>query len=378
MKKLAIIGASYLQEPLILTAKDMGIQTHVFAWKVGDLGEEIADFFYPISIVEKEEILIKCKEIGIDGITSIASDLAMITVNYVANELGLVTNSKNSLLKSTNKHEMRKCFFDNSDPSPKSIIVESINELDNIDFHYPVIVKPVDRSGSRGITKLDDKSGLEEAIENAKAVGFIKKALLEEYVSGDEYSVECISYKGEHRLLAITRKYTTGSPHFIETAHFEPANLNDEISETIKNIVFHALDSLEIEYGASHSEIKIDSDRNIKIIEIGARMGGDYIGSHLVKYSTGLDFVKMVIQVALGEKPDLTPILKPSYVGVRFVINKADLDLINTLVNEYPEMVMKYELFDDLKGEVTDSSNRFGVCVFKSTDKELISRFLPV
>ena len=84
MKKLAIIGASYLQEPLIEKAKSMGIETHVFAWAAGDVGEKSADYFYPISIVEKDEILKRCREIGIDGICTIASDLAVITVNYVA------------------------------------------------------------------------------------------------------------------------------------------------------------------------------------------------------------------------------------------------------------------------------------------------------
>ena len=104
MKKLAIIGASYLQNPLIVKAKEMGLETHVFAWKSGDIGEKTADYFYPISIVEKKKILDKCLEIGIDGICSIASDLASITVNYVAMEMGLVGNSLVCTEKSTNKH----------------------------------------------------------------------------------------------------------------------------------------------------------------------------------------------------------------------------------------------------------------------------------
>ena len=93
MKKLAVIGASYLQEPLIQKAKSMGLETHVFAWAANDVGEKSADHFYPISIVEKDAILEKCREIGIDGGFSIASDLAAITVNHVARALGLPGNS---------------------------------------------------------------------------------------------------------------------------------------------------------------------------------------------------------------------------------------------------------------------------------------------
>ena len=116
MKKLAIIGASYLQNPLIEKAKSMGVETHVFAWECGDIGEKTADYFYPISIVEKEQILEKCKQIGIDGICTIASDLATIAVNYVANAMGLIGNSLECVELSTNKHMMRMAFEKNMDP----------------------------------------------------------------------------------------------------------------------------------------------------------------------------------------------------------------------------------------------------------------------
>lgn len=236
MKKIAIIGASYLQLPLIEKAKSMGIETHVFAWAVGDVGEKSADYFYPISIIEKEKILDKCREIGIDGICSIASDLAASTVNYVAGALGLIGNSADCALISTNKHLMREAFKENGDPSPKSILVTSVEDVK--DIQYPVIVKPIDRSGSRGITKLLSSNGLEEAIENAKNQGFEKKALVEEFVTGQEYSIECISCRGKHYFLAMTKKYTTGAPNFIETGHMEPAPVSAEILEKTKKLFF--------------------------------------------------------------------------------------------------------------------------------------------
>ena len=108
-KKLAIIGASYLQEPLIEKAEQMGIETHVFAWAAGDVGEKSADFFYPISIVEKDLIADKCREIGVDGICTIATDLGASTVNYVADKLGLIGNSPYASEVSTNKKAMREC-----------------------------------------------------------------------------------------------------------------------------------------------------------------------------------------------------------------------------------------------------------------------------
>ncbi len=376
MKKIAIIGASYLQEPLIQKAKKKGLETHVFAWAAGDVGEKSADYFYPISIVEKEEILKKCQEIGIDGICSIASDLASITVNYVAEKMGLTGNPMSCVEVSTNKHMMRQCFEKNGDPSPKSIQVKSVNDLDGVELKYPVIVKPVDRSGSRGITKLESPEGLSEAIDRAIEQGFEKCALVEEFAEGQEYSVEYISWKGEHKFLALTKKYTTGAPDFIETGHLEPAPVDDDTLLRVQNVVSHALTSLGIQYGASHSELKISESGEIRIIEIGGRMGGDQIGADLVELSTGYDFVSAVLDIALGIEPKYDK-TKTSCAGVRFVFSKKDVDVLNCLKKENPEILIEEDIHEITDEKVTDSGSRFGYFLFANDDIDLIRRYLP-
>lgn len=366
-KNIAIIGASYFQLPLIKKAKEMEYITHVFAWSANDVGETEADVFYPISIVEKEEILKVCRELNICGICSIASDLAMITVNYIADKMGLVGNSMTSTMKSTNKHLMRIAFEENGDPSPKSILVDKIINLSQLELKYPIIVKPTDRSGSRGIYKLETFEGLEKAVQAAVLEGFEKKVLIEEFVEGQEYSVEYISYHGQHYFLALTLKYTTGAPHFIETGHLEPAPVDKNTLEKVKMIVAHALDTLEIENGASHAEIKIDDDGNIKIIEIGARMGGDCIGSDLVLYSTGYDFLKMVIQVACGEKPDFTKVCDPIAVESVFIFSNEDLKIFKELKENNPsELLRVADLHLEFIDRITDSSNRAGCYIRKA------------
>ncbi len=365
-QKIAIIGASYLQLPLIEKAKEMGYQTHVFAWAAGDVGESAADFFYPISIVEKELILEKCREIGICGICSIGSDLAMVAVNYVAEQLGLTGNSVEATVKSTNKHMMRRAFEAHGDPSPKSILVDETTDLDALDLIYPVIIKPTDRSGSRGIYKLPDASGLKDAVCNAMAQGFEKKALVEEFADGQEYSVEYISYQGKHYFLALTHKYTTGAPHFIETGHLEPAPVDKETLERVKAVVSHALDSLELQNGASHTELKIASDGTIRLIEIGGRMGGDCIGSDLVRYSTGYDFVKMVIDIACGNAPDFTKIYEPHPVAVQFIFTQQDMEEYLSMQKDEPERILKVvEMHPENIGSITDSSNRAGCYIYR-------------
>ena len=365
-RNLAIIGASYLQLPLIEKAKEMGYITHVFAWAANDVGEKAADFFYPISIIEKDEILKRCKELEICGICSIASDVAVITVNYVAERMRLPGNSIASTGKCTNKYLMRKAFETYGDPSPKSILVDESTDLEDLSLEYPVIVKPTDRSGSRGIYKLESFTGLNEAVHSAMNEGFEKKALIEEYATGQEYSVEHISYNGVHYFLALTHKYTTGAPHFIETGHLEPAPVNEGTLNSVKKVVSHALDTLEIRNGASHAEIKIAKDGTIKIIEIGARMGGDCIGSDLVRYSTGYDFVKMVIQVACGEAPSFEKVCEPIKVESRFIFTKADLEEFNRLKESEPSRLLQVvDYHPENIGHITDSSNRAGCYIVK-------------
>jgi len=363
-KNLAIIGASYLQLPLIEKAKRLGYVTHVFAWAANDVGEKAADYFYPISIVEKECILEKCQEIGICGICSIASDLAAITVNFVAEAMGLPGNSMECTDKSTNKHLMRKAFEENGDPCPKSFLVDEKTVLANLALCYPVIVKPTDRSGSRGIYKLDHSEGLADAVRFSIQESFEKKALVEEFAEGQEYSVEGISYHGEHHILAMTLKYTTDAPHFIETGHRQPAPVSSEMYEKVKNIVIHALNSLGIQNSASHTEVKIDDKCNVKIIEIGGRMGGDCIGSNLVQLSTGIDYVRAVIQVACGEKPDLSSTCSPQSVEVKFIFSQQDLSEME-IIKKTGRFIKLVSLFPDNIGKTTDSSNRAGCYIVR-------------
>ena len=367
-KKLAIIGASYLQAPLIRRAKAMGLETHVFAWAAGDVGEKLADRFYPISIVEKEAILAECRKIGISGICTIASDLAAVTVGYVADRMGLAGNSPACILKSTNKHAMRQAFEKNGDPSPKSILVESVNDLQGTALKYPVIVKPLDRSGSRGITKLEspekaDPDGPENAapgtdalaaaIENAKSQGFEKKALVEEFAEGQEYSVEGLSWQGEHRILTVTKKYTTGAPHFIETGHLQPAGLSKETEEKIRRVVIHALDSLEITCGASHSELKVAPDGTIRLIEI---------------------------RCAMGQEPECfrsMPERPKRSAAVRFVFERQDLAVLDRLKAEHPEYLIRAEIQEISDTPVTDSGSRFGTFLMAAPETADLMPYLP-
>ena len=369
MKKLVIIGANDFQNRLILKAKSLGYQTHVFAWKQDAVGEKTADYFYPISITEKDAILNECRRIKPDGICSIASDLATVTVNYVAEKLGLACNSTEHTLIQTNKYAMRRALSEAGIPCPKFILADKGTDFEKAlsDFSFPVIVKPTDRSGSRNIMKLDSLKGIEKATSEACAVSFEKKAIIEEFLTGQEYSMETISYKGKHSLLAVTKKFTTGAPHFIETGHIQPSDLPDHIIKKAKDMIFAALDALHIENSAGHSEFRVDEKGNIKIIEIGARMGGDCIGSDLVELSTGNDFVKMVIDVACGKEPALKTNPLNNHAQIRFLFDQNDLNEFKEFQRLQGDSIYRVSDFDlNQIGNVTDSSTRIGYYIFQN------------
>ncbi len=374
-EKLVIIGAGDFQNPLILKAKEKGYETHVFAWKGGAVGEETADYFYPVSITEKEKILEICREIRPAGVTSIGSDLAVATVNFLAERLGLRGNGPENTRLSTNKYEMRRAFAENGDPSVGYVLATW--QEGNVVFpegeaganvfaglSFPVIVKPVDRSGSRGITLLSGPEGLEPAVETACGHSFLNQAVIEEFAEGEEFSVEYISYEKEHHFLALTRKFTTGAPHFIETGHVQPAGVSEETLKEVRRVVSHALDTLQVSYGPSHGEVKISPEGKVTIIEIGARMGGDCIGSDLVPLSTGYDFVGMTVDIACGKPLRMIRNSCRAEARIRFVFSPEDLEELEAVKKEGAEKVWRISPMEPFDGHgVTDSSNRYGYMI---------------
>lgn len=364
-KKLAIIGASYLQQPLVEKCKEMGVYSICFAWEEGAVCKDLCDKFYPISTIDKDDILKVCLEEKIDGITTIASDVATLTVNYVAEKMGLIGNLDKYSQTATNKYLMRQCFMENGVPSPKFCLTDGEVPMAISTFRFPIIVKPTDRSGSRGVEKVEKQEDLQEAINRACNESFQKKAVIEEFVEGREISVESISYKGKHYVLQITDKVTTEAPFFVELEHHQPSSLPDDIKAKVRDIVLNALEALHIQYGASHSELKITKDGDIRVIEIGARMGGDFIGSDLVKLSTGYDFLKGVIDVAFGEfeEPKLTD-YKCS--GVYFLCKETEsiLPIIEN-AGEYPEIV-KAEVTDKTLRKIECSADRSGYFIYQA------------
>ena len=367
-KKLAIIGASIVQKPLVLKAKEMGIETHCFAWDKGkdSVCKEFADFYHPISTLDKEKILEVCRKIQIDGVTSIANDNCVHTVCFVAGQMGLIGNNYEDSLVSTNKYLMRQAFVKNGVNCPYFTIANE--NMDLTGFTYPLIVKPTDRAGSTGVIKVEKEEDLKDAIEYAKKMSFGGDAIVEEYISGSEVTVDSISWKGKHYEITISDTETLGGPYYSKIGYHQPSQLGQDMWDKIIVEAKKALTALKINYGASDVEVKVTEKGEIKIIEVNPRMGGDST-EELVRLSTGYDFVKGVINVALNQfEEPVFPISK--YAGV-CLLSKETEYLKPVIENrEHDPEIVTAEIYDDELHDLQGIVGRSGYLIYQSVHRK--------
>jgi len=309
-KKLAIIRADESQMPFVLKAKEMGIETHCFAWdKEGYTHcKGIADYFHPISILDKEKILEKCKELKVDGVFT-KSDNAVATAAFVAEGMGLIGNNYEDMVIAANKYQARKTMFEKGVNSPRFVFLQKGQEtIDVSGLKYPLIVKPTDRKGSIGVVKVRNEAELKEGIQNAQKLSFNGEVLIEEFIQGSEVlEVMGISWNGKHYFLAIEdSENINNETSFYKLGFSFPAKLNDEERQKVNTQAALALDALNFKYGATDVEVILGDDGKAYIVEANPRMAGEW--EHLMlELSTGYDYLKGAINVALNnfEEPVL-------------------------------------------------------------------------
>ena len=306
--KLFIVGASLLQLPAIKTAKEMGLTVAVADQNPKAVGIPYADVYYKISTVDEQGIYEAARDFGADGIITLATDMPMRAVAYACERLGTCGIDYETAVRSTDKGEMIKAFAAAALPIPRYALPENAKDAVNLGktLNFPLICKPIDNSGSRGVTLVCTPEELPDAVSYSSQCSPAGKVILEEYLVGREVSAEVVIWQGEATVLAVTDKLTTGAPHFVETGHSQPSRLSDSDVETVKKLAKDAVKAVGIRMGTAHVEIMVTS-KGAYLIELGARMGGDCITTHLVPLSTGIDMIKANINIALGIPPKITP-----------------------------------------------------------------------
>ena len=308
MKRLLIIGASILQLPAIKKAKELGFYVGVADYNPNAIGIPYADEYFNVSTIDEEGVCEAARAFGADGIMTLATDMPMRSVAYACQKLGLVGISYDTAVKSTDKGEMIKAFEANGVEHPWYYILETPEQAEAVldRITYPCITKPTDNSGSRGVMLVNNREELTQAIAYSSENGRKGGVIVEEYMVGSEVSVEVIVYQGIPHVLQVTDKLTTGAPHFVEMGHSQPSRLGAENVAKIEDLACRAVKAVGINDGPAHVEIMLTKD-GPKMVELGARMGGDCITTHLVPLSTGIDMIKATIDICLGEEPDIAP-----------------------------------------------------------------------
>ena len=295
-----------MQLPAIKKAKEMGFYVGVIDYDPNAIGIEFADEYFNVSTIDIEGVAKTAKAFAPDGIVTLATDMPMRSIAAAAKECNLPAISMETAIKTTDKGEMIKAFEEHGVAHPWFYIVENQEAFDKIKgkLCFPCILKPCDNSGSRGVVLCKSADSLCTDYTYAKSCSRGGSVIIEEYLEGNEVSVEVIAISGEPHIIQVTDKITTGAPHFVEMGHSQPSQLDATSIEQIKKLAADAVRAVGIENGPAHVEIMLTKN-GPKMIELGARLGGDCITTHLTPLSTGVDMVKSIIEIACGNTPDI-------------------------------------------------------------------------
>ena len=377
MKKLLVLAAGILQVPVIKKAKEMGIYVVAADGSEHAVGLQLADKPIVVNITSEEEMLRVAREEQVDGVIHPCSEVSMNVMGRINDELGLSGISREAAIRATNKHLMREAFEAGNAPSPKSILTESAedawNHLQN-GFDSDGILKPSRNSGSRGIAKVTrdmPKEDFVKAYDVALNESRDKSVLIEQFIEGPEFSIEIIVWDSIVNVLTVTDKKTTEAPHFVELGHSQPSCFSAEDVEKLKAAAVAGVKALGVNNCACHAEAKL-MDGKAYLMEIGARLGGDFISTELTHLSTGIDMVAAAINCALGIEPCLEPTEEKHGVCIRYFCPKPGklVNISNTeVLND--ERVYLWEIYHkegDMIPEVTSSLCRSGHVIVTEKD----------
>lgn len=306
LKKLLLLGGSKHQIPAIQYARENGYYTILCDYLPDNPGQMYSHEFHCVSTTDKESILELAREKEIDGIVAYASDPAALTAAYVSEKMGFPTNPYKAVEILTNKDKFRRFLAENNFSTPKAKGYSNLEQAEQEinEFTLPVIIKPIDSSGSKGVSQLDDVKDLKDKFAYAMQFSREKRVIIEEYVEMEGYQVagDGFSVDGElvFRCFANDHFNRNGLNPFIPISASFPYNMPKRIHNKIHDEIQRLFDLLNMKTGAYNFDVRVDKDENIYLMEIGPRNGGNYI-PQVIKYATGIDLLEYTIKATMGE-----------------------------------------------------------------------------
>ena len=367
MNRLLVLGASIAQIPFIKTAKKMGCYVGVIDYNPKAPAIEFADEYFNCSLLDVKGVFSVAEYFQPDGITCGTCDVGVLTAAHLCEKLHFPGLSVETAQRVKDKGAMIKAFAEHHVAHPEYQVLGSMT--DQIRIKYPVVTKPVDNSGSRGINVAREPEQLKNALEDSFSNSKSGQVIVEEYLDGPEVSVEILIQNGEPYILQVTDKITSGEPHFIEMGHSQPSQLPTADIEAIRKLTYEATKAVDIQDGCGHAEIKLTS-KGPKMVEIAGRLGADFITTVLLPTSTGVNISEYEILRALGVPKIFDPrsIVRNRGVAVKFI--EAKPGMVKSVEVDYlaEEMVGVEEIKCVCKsgiqyGEAANNNDRFGYVI---------------
>lgn len=308
MKKILLLGGSAQQVIAIETAKRLGYYTVLCDFLTDNPGQYAADKFYLVSTTDKEAVLEVAKKENIDGVLAYASDPAAPTAAYVAEKLSLPGNPYESAEILCNKDRFRDFLKNNGFCTPAARGYDDVNSaLKDISEGYykmPIIVKPVDSSGSKGVSRINDLTDAESKLEYAMSFSRGKRIIVEEYVEKFGYQIagDGLSVDGKlvFRYFANDHFNPKCVNPFVPISASFPYNMPKDIQDKVHDEIQKLLTALNMKTCTYNFDMRIDKDYNVYLMEVAPRDGGNYI-PQIIKYATGVDLVEYSVRGAMGE-----------------------------------------------------------------------------
>lgn len=383
MKKLLMLGGSHFQIPAIQRAKDMGIYVITCDYLPKNPGHKYADEYHNISTTDKEAILDLAKELKIDGILAYASDPAAPSASFVAEKLGLKGQPYKSVEILTNKALFREFLHQNGFNAPKGISFSILKEgLENISkLNFPLILKPVDSSGSKGVYKINSKEDLKRYFTSAIKYSRIKKVILEEWISYDGFQIagDGFSIDGNLVFCGFANEHfnnNSNSP-FVPICESFPYIGDQKIQKLVKSEIQKILNLLELQTGSYNFDIRI-KDNKVYFLEIGPRNGGNLI-PQTIKLAYGVDLVEASIRASLGmDLENFKKQIKDSKLNgyyACYVLHSEQSGIFKgiDIANDCKKDIESLQIFSEINDEISafsGSNATLGIAIFKSNSIE--------
>ncbi|MCH8313188.1 MAG: ATP-grasp domain-containing protein, partial [Nitrospinae bacterium] len=311
-KHLLIIGGGLFQVPAIKTAKSMGLKVAVTDYNPDADGMRLADFPIVVSTRNINLTVNTAKQFHqtcpLDGVMTVGTDASQ-TVAAVANALNLPGIPFEVAERATDKIKMRQCLREHKVPIPDFRPIWSLEEAEAAlkEMPLPLVIKPCDNMGARGVKKILQPDDLIPAFQEAKEASISGKLILEEFMQGPELSLDALVFDGRIEITGFADRHIEREPYFVEVGHTLPSNLPPARQAEVMAVFRQAIRALGINLGAAKGDIKLTAE-GPKIVEIAARLSGGWMSAYTYPLSSGVNLMKAAIQVALGETPtDLQP-----------------------------------------------------------------------